>query len=76
MAETIPRLLPQGVLMTGIIGIILIFVGGFLFDKNLPLEWASAFGILFLFMIIGSFVPLWKPVTHNKAMKKGKKKKK
>ncbi len=50
------RVLPQSVLSTGLVGFIACFFLGLY--RTIPLPWATAFGIVFLIMIIGSFVSL------------------
>jgi len=49
-------MLPQSFLLTGLLGFIAVAIYGY-FEK-LALPWAVAFGLVFLLMIIASFVSM------------------
>jgi len=53
------RMLPQSFLATGLIGFIFVAVWGYY--GKLPLPWATAFGLVFLLMIIASFISMAPP---------------
>ncbi len=56
MAKT---MLPQSFLLTGLLGFLFVAIYGY-FDR-IPLPWAVAFGLVFLLMIIASFVSMAPP---------------
>ncbi len=48
--------LPASFLLTGLLGLIVVAVYGYY--GKLPLDWATAFGLVFLLMVIASFISL------------------
>jgi len=54
-------MLPQSFLLTGMFGFLFVAIYGY-FDR-IPLQWAVAFGLVFLLMIVASFVSMSPPNT-------------
>ncbi|RLE43584.1 hypothetical protein DRJ48_00550 [Candidatus Woesearchaeota archaeon] len=49
-------MLPQSFLLTGLIGFLVVAVYGYYGKLSLP--WATAFGLVFLLMVIASFISM------------------
>jgi hypothetical protein len=49
-------MLPQSFMFTGLIGFLVVAVYGYY--GRLPLPWATAFGLVFMFMIIAAFISM------------------